>query len=162
MKNVILLSALIALISLLVTPVCMAGETGLPLPRFVSLRSSEVNMRTGPGTRYPIDWVYTKRGLPVEIVNEYDTWRKIRDVTGDEGWVHQSMLSGTRTALVTEKIRPLYAEPNIDSNVLARMEPGVMVMLEECTGDWCEINIDKFDGWMTKSALWGAYPHEKF
>ena len=78
------------------------GESGLTLPRFVSLRASEVNMRTGPGTRYPIAWVYKQRNLPVEIVDEFDTWRRIRDWEGSEGWVHQSMLHGRRSIMVVE------------------------------------------------------------
>src|SRR5258706_546116 len=80
-----------------------ANAASLPLPRFVSLKSEEANVRTGPGTRYPIQWVYHRAGMPVEIVEEYDLWRKIRDVEGTTGWVHKTMLAGNRTALIKGK-----------------------------------------------------------
>lgn len=147
---------------LLIANASFAGETGLPIPRFVSIRSDEANLRTGPGTRYPIDWIYKQRGLPVEIINEYDTWRKIRDVVGDEGWVHQSMISGNRTALVTKNTRKIYAEADTNSAAIAKIEAGVIVQLDECLATWCEININGIEGWIPKVNLWGVYSHEQF
>src|SRR5512138_1583238 len=117
-----------------------AGRTGLPLPRFVTLRADEVNLRTGPGTRYPIDWVYRRRGMPVEIVDEFDTWRRIRDWQGTEGWVHQSMVQGQRGILVTGMRHTLRRRPEADAPGVARIDAGVVGVLQRCQGDWCEVS----------------------
>jgi SH3-like domain-containing protein len=130
--------------------------TGLPIPRYVTLRSSEVNVRAGPGSRYPIEWVFQRPDLPVEVVSEFDTWRKIRDVDGTEGWVHQSMLSGRRGVVVLGQIRTLHREPNGSAPAVARLEPGVIGKLEVCHDEWCEIEISGFDGWIHRSHIWGV------
>lgn len=131
-------------------------ETGLPVPRYVSLRAAEVNVRTGPGSRYPIDWVYKRRSLPVEVVAEFDTWRKIRDFEGTEGWVHQSMLSGRRTVLVIGQVRTLRRDPGNSAPAVARMEPGVLGQLEACEHEWCEIRVSGIAGWVSRSHIWGV------
>ncbi len=136
------------------------GQTGLALPRFVSLRSSKVNMRSGPGVRYPIDWVYHRPGLPVEIIDEFDTWRRIRDWEGTVGWVHQSMLEGKRTALVSGVQRLLRKEPGDDAPGIAFMEPGVLGELRSCQSDWCEVSIQGYRGWLRRSDFYGIYPQE--
>jgi SH3-like domain-containing protein len=137
------------------------GRTGLPLPRFVTLRADEVNLRTGPGTRYPIDWVYHRRGLPVEIVDEFDTWRRIRDWQGTEGWVHQSMVQGQRGILVTGKRHVLLRRPELGSPGVALVDAGVVGVLERCQGDWCEVSAGGFTGWLQREAFYGLYPGEK-
>ncbi len=142
------------------------GVTNLPLPRFVSLRADEVNLRTGPGIRYPIDWVYQRRGLPVEIIDEFEAWRRIRDRHGTSGWVHQSMLSAERTAVVTGERRALLAESAPDAPVVAWLEPGVIVKLERCAGAWClaaaeDADQHRFRGWLEKDHFWGAYADEE-
>ena len=131
----------------------------LPLPRFVSLRSNEVNLRTGPGTNYPVDWVMVRKGMPVEVLAEFDVWRKIRDWQGTVGWVHQSMLAGARTALVTGTTRTLLSEPERGRPVL-RVEPGVIVKLLECQGDWCRLEVQGTRGWLKREAFFGVYPTE--
>jgi len=137
------------------------GETsGLPLPRFVSLKSDEVNLRSGPGVRYPIDWIYTRRDLPVEVIAEFDVWRKIRDWQGTEGWVFESMLSGTRYAVITGDTRVLHSERDPKSPAVARLEAGVIAELLECDGQWCRLDSDGFKGWMMRSEFWGVYPNE--
>lgn len=143
-------------------PVHATGE--LPIPRFVSLGSDEVNLRTGPGTRYPIKWVYTKKHLPVEIVNEFDTWRKIRDIQGDEGWVHKTMVSGYRYAIIKDDEQLVRSAPNKqESIIVARLEPGVIVKVDACDLSWCDVSVHgNYKGWVEKSALWGAYPQEIF
>lgn len=161
MINTIVAVFFLALV-LLCSPLTYASETGLPLPRFASLAADEVNLRTGPGQRYPIVWIYKKKGLPVEIMNEFDTWRKIRDVTGDEGWVHQSMLSGRRYGIIRETIAYLHTKPLLDSVPVVRLEPGVMVRMPECLKDWCRLRLDTFEGWAKKVNLWGVYNDEKF
>jgi SH3-like domain-containing protein len=137
------------------------GRTGLPLPRFVTLRADEVNLRTGPGTRYPIDWVYQRRGLPVEIIDEFDTWRRIRDWQGTEGWVHQSMVQGQRGVLVTGKRHTLLRRPEAGAPGVAQVDAGVVGVLERCQGEWCEVTAGGFTGWLPRDAFYGLYPGEK-
>jgi SH3-like domain-containing protein len=139
----------------------VGNETKLPLPRFVSLRSNEVNLRTGPGTTYPVDWVYVRRGLPVEVIAEFDVWRKIRDWQGTVGWVHQSMLDGRRTALIAGAERALHRDPTDGSAAVARLAPGVIGRLLNCDGAWCRIEVEDYRGWLKRDEFWGAYPDEK-
>jgi SH3-like domain-containing protein len=140
----------------------IGDETKLPLPRFVSLRSNEVNLRTGPGTTYPVDWVYVRRGLPVEVVAEFDVWRKIRDWQGTLGWVHQSMLDGRRTVLIAGAERILHREPVAGSPAVARLATGVIGRLLECDGAWCQLAIEAYRGWLRRDEFWGVYPDETF
>lgn len=148
------------------------NPSGLPLPRFVTTRSHPINVRVGPGTKYDIAWNYTISGVPVEIVQEFDTWRKIRDVDGDEGWVHQSLLTGNRAGFA----EPLMANGEVDmhsgksaeSSVRARLAAGVRVSINECDGAWCQIAAgppgerQSFSGWVRQEELWGVYPDEEF
>ena len=136
--------------------------SGLPLPRFVSLRAQEVNMRAGPGVRYPVEWVYKRRYLPVQIIAEYRTWRKVRDWQGTQGWVHQSMLGGRRSVIVTGSRRTLRAEPDTKSRAIARMEPGVIGKLEKCPseGGWCRIEAGGRRGWLRRVEFWGVQQGE--
>ncbi len=138
------------------------GVTGLPLPRFVTLSSGKINMRVGPGSRYPIDWVYSRRGMPVEIIAEYELWRKVRDVDGTEGWVLKHMVSSKRGAIVTVAVATLRREPDDDAAPVLYAKKGVQGMLDECRREWCELEVDGSKGWLRKSSLWGAYPHEIF
>lgn len=136
--------------------------SGLPLPRFVSLRADEVNMRAGPGVQYPIDWVYQREKLPLEVIAEHKTWRRVRDWQGTQGWIHQSMLGGTRTVIVTGKTRSLRSEPDTKSAPMARAEPGVIGRLKECpaSNTWCRIEIEGYEGWLRRVDFWGVYRHE--
>ncbi|MCB1556038.1 MAG: hypothetical protein KDJ15_01865 [Alphaproteobacteria bacterium] len=138
-------------------------STSLPLPRFVSLRSDKVYARTGPGLRYPIRWVYKRENLPVEIVQEFDTWRKIKDSDGDEGWVHTSMISGERTVFIEgETLLPLREGKGENFRMTARLEPGVTAFLDRCEGEWCRLHTDGYRGWAERKFLWGIYANEKF
>ncbi|MDQ0304755.1 SH3-like domain-containing protein [Ancylobacter polymorphus] len=142
------------------------GRTsGLPVPRFVSLKADKVNVRSGPTRDHGVAWVFTRAGLPVEITAEFETWRRIRDADGAEGWVYHSMLSGRRTALVNpwksgEEVS-LYAEPTAKSPVRARLEAGVLGKVEHCDGKWCRFFDNGFDGFIEQERLWGVYPGEK-
>jgi SH3-like domain-containing protein len=142
------------------------GPSGLPLPRFVSLKSGRVNSRIGPGVNYSVDWLYLKPGLPMEIIQEYDNWRRVRDADGSEGWINQSLLSGRRTAIAApwQKGKAarinLLAEPDTAARTLAIIEPGVIGTIRNCTGDWCEMTFDGHTGWISQSLVWGAYPGE--
>ncbi len=135
--------------------------TGLPLPRFASLRAGEVYMRTGPGTRYPIEWIYRRRGLPVQIVAEFDAWRKVQDPQGTVGWVHRAMLAGRRTAVVIADGTMLLRNPAPDAPAVARAEVGVMAEILSCEGAWCRIEARGLRGWIPRAALWGTFPGEK-
>ena len=134
----------------------LGKETGLRVPRFVSMNSSKVNVRAGPGTRYPIKWVFQRKALPVQIIAESDTWRKIRDFEGIEGWVHQRMLSGRRRAVVTGAIQQLKREPQETAKTVALLERGVVLRLEKCSGAWCLVEGGSYEGWIGRQSIWGV------
>ncbi|MBN9079026.1 MAG: hypothetical protein BGN87_02635 [Rhizobiales bacterium 65-79] len=142
------------------------GPSGLPLPRFVSLKSARVNARIGPSFNYPVEWLYLKAGLPVEILQEFDTWRKIRDSDGSEGWINQSLLSGRRTGIIApwqkgkDSKLPLFSEPQDKASNVALVEPGVIGTIRSCNGKWCEIDFSGRSGWIEQNLVWGAYPGE--
>ena len=138
------------------------GATGMRLPRFAALRSDNVNMRTGPGTRYPIEWVFHRKGLPVEIIAEYEVWRRVRDPDGAVGWVHKSALSGKRAGIVSGAAHELHKSDDVQSVSLAHLEPGVIGQLIACKKDWCQLKFDTIKGYMHKGEFWGAYPNETF
>lgn len=139
------------------------ADSGLPLPRFVSLAAEKVNARTGPGSRYPIAWQYQRRGLPVEVVAEYEYWRRIRDHDGTETWVHKNLTSGKRYAVIEGGVRALYRKPDIDADVLLTAESGVQARLRKCPDAmWCQVEIAGTKGWMPRGWLWGLYPGEIF
>ncbi|MBY6241318.1 SH3 domain-containing protein [Methylosinus sp. Sm6] len=136
--------------------------SGLAVPRFVSLKSDRVNLHEGPSKEHPTLWVYERAGLPVEITAEFETWRKIRDSEGTEGWVLHSLLSGRRTALVAPwKKEPALAYARDRTTPLARLSPGVVASLRLCDGSWCRVTGDGFDGFVKQESLWGVYPGEK-
>lgn len=136
------------------------GEAGQKLPRFVSLRSDQVNLRVGPGENYPIEWVLTRKEMPVEILKEFENWRMIRDWQGTEGWVHERMLTGKRAVVVKGGIRTLHRQPDPASPAVARAQPGVIARLLECRNDWCRIDAAEHTGWVQRGDLWGVYPDE--
>lgn len=136
-------------------------DTDLPLPRYVTLASDEVNVRAGPGLRYPIEWVYRKKSLPVEIVREFEHWREIRDFEGQTGWVHKSMLSGQRGILVTGTQRVLYKAPAGDAPPVAQVEAGVVGILSKCKDGWCKVEVSGYDGWIKIGEFWGVNPGEE-
>ena len=143
------------------------GASGLPVPRFVSLKSDSVNVRRGPSRDQAIVWRYVRAGMPVEITQEFENWRRIRDFTGAEGWVFHSLLSGTRTAIVapwdtTKALNDVHTRAAADAAITARLEAGVQARVNHCDGSWCSLDGDGFSGWIPQPALWGVYPDEKF
>lgn len=140
------------------------GPSGLPVPRFVSLKAEKVNVRRGPSSDHPVAWVFNRKGMPVEIVAEFENWRRIRDSDGEEGWILQNMLTGKRTAVVAPwrqgQSMPLLAQANSESGLVAKVGAGVVADVENCTGDWCEITTNGYDGWIEQTMLWGVYPGE--
>lgn len=139
------------------------AQDRLPLPRFVSLDSAEINLRRGPGKDYEILWVYQRKGLPVEIIQEFDTWRRIRDRDGTVGWVQQNLLSGKRTALVVDEPRTIRADPTGGAKPVAILQPGVVARVTECQSDnWCHVEVQSYGGWLRRDEFWGTYPDETF
>ena len=168
--------ARIAILALAINAGCVAlaaaagdsgSGSGLPIPRFVSLKSDKVNVRGGPNKDQNVTWVYTRTGLPVEITLEFENWRRIRDWEGAEGWVYHSLLSGRRTGLISAKAKSsdevvsIHASADAKSDVVARLEPGVLGAVKRCDGQWCRISGTGFDGWVQQDRLWGVYPNEK-
>jgi SH3-like domain-containing protein len=156
-----LFASLAVCVAVFASPVAaQSPRENLPVPRFVSLRSEEVNLRTGPGVRYPVEWVFVRRQMPVEILQEFETWRRIRDRDGTEGWVHQSMLTGRRSAVVEGEMRNLRRRPETDAPIVARVEPGVIAAILECRDSWCRLETAGFRGWVQRGEIWGVYPNE--
>jgi SH3-like domain-containing protein len=143
----------------------VGATSGLPVPRFVSLKPDRVNVRGGPTKDNDVAWVYTRSGLPVEITAESENWRRIRDWEGAEGWVYHSLLSSRRTGVVMPKTKeelvPLHAGADPESALVARLQAGVLGTVKRCSGQWCEISGPGFEGWIAQERLWGVYPNEK-
>ena len=146
--------------------------TGLPVPRYVSLKTDRVNLREGPSKDHRTAWVFQRAGLPVEITAEYETWRRIRDAEGTEGWVLHSLLSGRRTALITPRNRgeeaplPLLERADERAEVVAKLQPGVIANVKSCSGAWCRVIVvlpgaPDVDGFIRQERLWGVYPNER-
>jgi SH3-like domain-containing protein len=167
-------AAVVLLLSLGIVPaLAETAGTGLPLPRYASLKSDRVNVRKGPGFDYPIAWVYQRVGLPVEILKEFENWRQVRDSDGTEGWVLQNLLSGRRTALITPwdskppedgKAKPetaaLRDTNSSGASVLALLEPGVLATVLDCDRSWCHVSVADQRGYIEQTKLWGVYPDE--
>jgi len=138
--------------------------SGLPLPRFVSLRAGEVNLRTGPGVQYPVEWVYHKSSLPLEVIAEYKTWRKVRDWEGSQGWVHQTMLGAKRAFIVTGTMRTVLSQGTPSARPVARVQPGVSGQLIACPedSDYCRVVVEGFEGWLARTDFWGVLKGEAF
>lgn len=138
------------------------GLTGLPTPRFVSLSSGMANLRTGPGDRYPVTWLYQRKGLPLKVVKEYGIWRQVVDPDGETGWMHRTMISSQRTAIVVNGIQELRARPEASARVTWQIEPGVTGNISDCANSWCRFTINKHSGYIRYDAIWGVAPNEKF
>ena len=154
----------------LVAGLCVAGasfaaeKSTEPVPRFVSLRADDVNLRTGPGSRYPVEWVYHRKGLPVEIVAEFDQWRQIVDSQGTKGWVHQRMVTGTRNVVIQATQRILRQAADKSAAPVARLDPGVIAHLLACRDAWCQVEVQNggsdVKGWLGRDEIWGVLPDE--
>jgi SH3-like domain-containing protein len=136
--------------------------TGLPLPRFAVLRADDVNLRSGPGTRYPIEWVYKRRDLPVEIEREFENWRLIRDPEGIRGWVHTATLTGRRGFIIGKSEVALRRDAKDTASAVALLKPGVIGRIRSCqaNSDWCQVQVGDYRGYLRREQFWGALPHE--
>lgn len=163
--------ALLALLPLLAAgprPACaeqLGSASGLPIPRYVSLKSDRVNLREGPSKEHRTIWVFLRAGLPVEITAEFEIWRRVRDSEGSEGWVLHSLLSGRRTGLVTPWKKgtdsPVFDRPDLRATTVATLQPNVIANVRGCDGAWCRVWGEGFKGYIQQSNLWGVYPNEK-
>lgn len=140
------------------------GKSGLPLPRFVSLKTEKVNVRKGPSSDHDVAWVFQSKGLPVEITAEFETWRRIRDSEGAEGWILQNMLTGKRTILVAPwkkgETVDLMDRASKTAGVVAQLSSGVEAEIRSCDGNWCNIKTNGYSGYIEQGLVWGAYPGE--
>jgi len=144
------------------TAASIGPVTGFPIPRFVSIKASEANARRGPSRSHRIDWVFQRRDLPMMVVAEHGHWRRVVDRDGAGGWMHYTLLSGVRTAIVEADMLPLYTRPDPQSLVRAHLERNVIVRLQECVPGWCRMEVDGYRGWADASTLWGVMPGEVF
>jgi SH3-like domain-containing protein len=140
----------------------LAAEKKRPIPRFVAVKTGKVNVRTGPGSRYPVKWVLRRRYLPLLIIAEFETWRRVQDWEGATGWVHQATLTGRRWMMVTGRRRVLRRRPAADAPAVAYLEPKVIGRLLACRKGWCRVQVKSYRGWLPRDEFWGARAGEVF
>ena len=161
------ITLLLIFASVLIIPLCgftqesQKGQvTNLPIPRYVSLKVKEANARRGPSLSHKIDWIYKRQNMPLEIYGEYENWRRVRDFEGLGGWVHYTLLSGTRYVLVKNELLEMRLLPSIDAQVIAKVPQHNIATLDKCNKDWCRIIDDGYKGWVPKNGIWGVYENE--
>ncbi len=166
-----LVFATLLLASILVSTATWANDnpfrsTNYPIPRFATTDNDEAFVRTGPGKKFPIKWVYNKRAIPVEIILEYDAWRKIRDKDGQIGWIHKGLLSGKRAGFILsdkpEQLVLIYAVNSENARAVAKIQHGAHVMINECQQRFCKVKSQGYEGWVQRNSIWGIYPNENF
>ncbi len=135
-------------------------ETGLPMPRYVSLKTSEGRARRGPARTHRIDWVFTRRDMPLRVTAEFEHWRLVEDHEGQGGWMHHALLSGVRTTLVMEDLAAMRTQPQTDAPEVAHLQAGVVARILRCEAAWCRIGVEGHRGWVARDALWGIDGHE--
>ncbi len=149
-----------AMLTTLHLPSNSIADDTKPIPRFASLKKDVVNLRAGPNKRHPIVWVYKKRNLPIKITAEFDVWRRILDHEGATGWVHQRLLSGYRTLIITGKNRTLMDNPGVNSVPVATLETGVIAKISSCNQNWCKVKVKGLKGWLKRGQFWGILEDE--
>lgn len=131
------------------------------MPRFASIKANEANTRKGPGAQYNAVSIYLYKGLPVEIIAEYDQWRQIRDIHGEEGWMHSSILSQKRSVIIkTKEPEMLYRSDNLRSRIVAKLEPNLVCSLVKCSKVWCKLKCQDYTGYVSRESVWGVYEHD--
>lgn len=143
------------------SPEALRNTSGLPVPRFASLRAERAFLRAGPGKEYPVQWVFIRPGVPLEVTDEWNLWRRVRDADGTEGWMDRAMLSTSRTFQIVRQTRNLHARPDVSAPVVWRAEPGVVGRITGCDGRWCRIEVDGRAGWILREHGYGTYPNER-
>jgi len=160
--------ALLTLGTMLPSPKVAAGQeasltvrgSGLPVPRFVSIKFNKANLRSGPGSEYPVLWQYRQIGLPLLVDAEFGIWRKVRDSEGTTGWMHGAGLSLRRMAFIHESMTKIYKRGNKQSDVVAVAEKNALLQLESCQENWCRVTAEKVKGWLERSSIWGVLDNE--
>lgn len=159
-----MIRAMLCLCMVLTSTAAVAKERGkvtnLPLPRYVSLKAAEGNVRRGPSLSHRIDWVFKRRDMPLRVTAEHGHWRRVEDIEGVGGWVHYSLLSGSRTVIVTKDMLTLHHRPDEATPINAALEAGVIADLGSCDANWCRLSSGGYRGWARKSALWGVMASE--
>lgn len=150
----------LAMTSVVVAEKMRGPVTNLPLPRYVSMKTSEGNVRRGPSLSHRIDWVFKRREMPLEVTAEHGHWRRVQDREGAGGWVHYALLSGARTVLIEQDMTPVHARPDLSAPINAAFELGVVARLGKCNVDWCRVSAGGYRGWVEKYRLWGVKPDE--
>ena len=163
MRKIITLALLYSTVSTPAMSTNIGSVTGYEIPRFVSTKSIPVNVRTGPGRRYPVQTVYRVK-MPMQVIDEYGYWRKVRDWQGEEGWIHRLLLSNKRLGVITPPTALLYDDYNNSKNVVVHLKKDVIVRLENCNIDWCEVKIPlkNYSGYITPDVVWGLEKNEIF
>ncbi|MEM9435528.1 MAG: SH3 domain-containing protein [Pseudomonadota bacterium] len=138
----------------------LGSVTNFPIPRYVSMKATEANIRRGPSLSHRIDWVYKRRDMPLRVTAEHGHWRRVQDRDGQGGWIHYSLISGTRTVIVEEDMLALFPRPEAEGQVVARLEIGVVARLGKCTEMWCRVTAGGYRGWAPKTSLWGVHADE--
>ncbi len=141
-------------------PDALKNRSGLPVPRFASLRSGRAYMRSGPGRTYPVTWVFIRPGTPLEITAEWNVWRRVRDAEGTEGWMDRAMLSSDRHVQIVRQTRDLRARPDLSSPIVLRAEPGVVLRVTMCADQWCRVQGEGRSGYLLREHAFGTYPGE--
>ena len=137
------------------------GRSGLPVPRFVTLGAGEARMRAGPGRDFPVEWLYVRKTLPMEVIDEYGIYRKLRDPEGTEGWMDKALLSGARYGMVIDKVATMRQRPEDGAAPVWRAQPGVIVRLQLCSAGWCRVQHEGRAGYVRTIDLWGVYRDEE-
>ena len=163
-KN-ISMQIIIAFISIIIfSQTCNAEigkETGLEIPRYISLKSNDANIRIGPSKNYPIEIKYIKKNYPLKILEEYEDWRKVEDFQKNFGWIHKSLISGSRTGIVVSNDNKTIKLLNtLNGNVIGEIGKGNIVFLEKCKIDWCLVSFGNYRGWVDKKNIWGVKEKE--
>lgn len=136
--------------------------TSLPIPRYVSIRADEANLRVGPGGQYPIRWRLLRAGMPAQIVDEENQWREVVLHDGERGWLYAPLLSGARTVYVTFERAPLVASADLNAGVVAYVEKRVVLRVDACEPHWCKVRKGEIKGWIARHMVWGLSPAETF
>ena len=136
------------------------AKKGKLVQRFASIRANDVNVRAGPGVRYPVKWKFVQRHAPIEVIAQYDTWRTIRDWEGGEGWVHRAMLENKRSLILTGGEQTMRRRPSDSAPAIARLSTKMIVLVKRCDLDWCYVSAHDHEGWIRRKGLWGLYPKE--
>ena len=159
-RSITVCAALLLAAQTLADELVRGPVTNLPIPRYVSMKAAEGNVRRGPSLSHRIDWVFTRRDMPLRITAEHGHWRRVQDRDGQGGWVHYALLSGARTVLVERDMLTLHARPDRAAPVVAALEIGVIARLGKCEPGWCRVSAGGFRGWAETDALWGVQPGE--